>query len=241
MKQYGTIKFSTVDAPKPFTGICEGFTYKKANQATEIQGESDLAAIVIHGAKGELSFSATPPGGTTALGVRAGAEITVTGVTGGKIIVTQSVAKWQRGQPLTFDAQASHYPDLSVAGVGEITLGDIAFSRTVGALQMPADKVWWGVEGIEGPVEGLVQSCSISESVQIQEEEDAEGKITALAVHGYKATAQLEMLTSAQPPEPGTTLDLFGSFLVTSSETKWAKGQMRSISVEGTLLPGITG
>ena len=122
----------------------------------------------------------------------------------------------------------------------EITLADIAFARTARALQMPADKVWWGVEGITGPVSGLVQSCSISESVQIQEEEDAEGKITALAVHGYKATAQLEMLTSAEPPAPGTTLDLFGSFLVTSSETKWAKGQMRSISVEGTLLPGIT-
>ena len=75
-------------------------------------GESDLEGHVFHGRKGDISFSSTPAGDVVALGVRAGAELTITGVTGGKVLVMNSSAM-EPGQSMVIDAQASHYPDLS--------------------------------------------------------------------------------------------------------------------------------
>jgi hypothetical protein len=240
MKLYGDIKFSTVDAPNPIGGICESFSYKTADQVEKIMGVEDLVAVILHGRKGEISFSSTPEGGVTSLVVRAGNELTITGVSGGKILVTQSSARWQRGSAMTMEAQATHYPDLGASGEGDITQGSITLTRLAGPLQLPANKVWWGVEGIEGPLAGIVQSCSISESVQVQEEEDKDGKITMLALYGYEATATIEMLTNAAKPELGEELDLFGGFRITSSEYKFQKQQMRSVVIEGLLIPGLT-
>lgn len=238
MKYYGTIKFSTVEAPKPIEGICENFTYRRADTVSEVMGEDDLAAVVIHAAKGELSFSSTPEGDVTALGVRAGAELTISGISGGKIIVSSISARWQRGQAMTMNAQAVHYPDLGTS-TGSITTASIGLSRVAGPLQLPADKVWWGVEGIASPVAGIVQSLSITESAQLQEEEDGTGDIVAVAVYGYKATASLEVLTSAEPPVMGTELDAFGSFRVTGTEIRWQKQLMRSITIDGLIIPGV--
>lgn len=242
MKTYGTnITYSTVTAQKPIDGICESFTHKATNQITEVQGEAGVAAIITHGAKGDISFSATPAGDVVALGVRAGDEVTISTIMGGKIIVTTSSAKWQRGQPMVLDAQATHYPMIGAAAEGgTITQAAIVLARTAEAVQLPAATVWYGVEGITGLVEGIVQSYAISESVQIAEEEDAAGDIVAIVVHTYKATANMEILTSEAKPAVGTTLDVFGSFLVTSSEEKWSKGGMRSVAVEGICYPGVT-
>ena len=240
MKTYGTIKFSTVDAPQPIAGICESFTYKSADQVYEIMGESDLEGIVIHGRKGEISFSSTPEGTVVALGVRAGVELTISGVSGGKVLVTTSSAKWSRGVPMVMDAAATHYPDLAATAVGTVTPATISLANSGGPLVLPTDKVWYGVSGITGPVAGIVQSCSASESVQVQEEEDSEGKIVAVALYGYKATASMEILTSAAIPALGSELEAFGTFRITSAEEKWSKGVMRSVSVEGILIPGVT-
>ena len=240
MKTYGSIKFSTVDAPQPISGICENYTYKTADQIYDIMGESDLEGIVIFGRKGSISFSSTPPGTVVALGVRAGAELTISGLTAGKILITQSSAKWQRKQPMVMDAQATHYPSLTATAVGTLTPATITLARTAAALQLPTDKVWFGTESLTGPVSGIVQSCTVSETVQVQEEEDAAGDIVAVALYGYKANGTMEIITSAAIPELGSTLEAFGTFKVTSAEEKWAKGQMRSISVEGLLIPGIT-
>jgi hypothetical protein len=241
MKTYGTIKFSTVDAPSPIAGICESFTYKTADQVYEIMGEEDLVGIVLHGRKGDISFSSTPEGSVAALGVRAGGELSIAGVSGGKVIVTTSSAKWSRGQPLTMDAQASHFPSLAATAEGTIALGTFTLARgSGGPLVLPTDKVWFGTQGITSPLAGIVQSASISETVQLQEEEDGDGNITALAVFGYKATGQIEVLTAAALPDLGTELDIFGGFRITSAEYKWTKGQMRSVMIDGILIPGVT-
>lgn len=239
MKTYGTIKYSTVDAPKPISGICENYNYKSAEQVYEVTDESgDLAGVVLHGKKGELSFSSTPGGAVTALGVRAGAELTITGISTGKVVVTQSAASWQRGQAMTMNAQASHYPDISGSGVGTITPQAITLANDGEALVIPTDKVWYGVGGLSAPVAGLVQSCQITESVQAQEEEDADGKIVAVVLYGYKASASLEVLTAAAPPVPGSVMELFGAtFRVTSVDERWAKGQTRSVALEGMIVP----
>ena len=242
MKTYGTIKFSTVDAPKPISGICESFSYKPANQIYEIQDEAGIiAAMVEHGKKGAVTFSSTPPGTVTALGVRAGAELTITGFADGKIIVTTSGAKWSRGAAMVMDAQATHYPDITAAAVGTLTPATIVLARGSDlAIQLPTDKVWWGMEGITPFVAGIVQSCSISESVQVQEEEGSEedvGKIVAVSLFGYKATGQMEVLTAGTIPELGTSLEAFGTFRITSAEEKWSKGQTRSIMVDGVIAP----
>ncbi len=71
-KVYGSnIKWSTVDAPKPMSGICEGFTYRVGDQVFRVPGESGFVGAALHGKKGEMQFSSTPPGTVTALGVRA--------------------------------------------------------------------------------------------------------------------------------------------------------------------------
>ena len=91
------------------------------------------------------------------------------------------------------------------------------------------------MSGITAAVAGIVQSCAISESVQVQEEEDAEGLIVAVALYGYKATASMEILSAAALPELGSDLEAFGTFRVTSAEEKWSKGAMRLIALEGIL------
>ena len=238
MKKYGTIEYSTVNAPQPIAGICEGFTYRKSDQIFEIMGESDLEGVVLHGSKGEITFSSTPAGTVTALGVRAGAELTISGVTGGKILVTQSTARWQRGQPMVMEASATHYPDLTATASGTITPGTITLAEGTGPLVIPTDKVWFGTAGLAYSG-GIVQSCSITESVQVQEEEDGAGKIAAVILYGYKAEVQMEVLTNAALPELGSTLDAFASFRLTQAEERWAKGSTRSISLQGLLIPGV--
>ena len=240
MKTYGQIKYSTVDAPQPIAGICESFNYKLSEQMYEAMGEDNsVVAMVPHGRKGELSFSATPLGTVTALGVRAGAEIAITGYDTGKILVTQASAKWQRGQAMVMDANANHYPDLAEGVAGSITPATITLSQGTPALVLPTGKIWWGTTGISNPagVEGIVQSCSITESVQVQEEEDDLGKIVAVVLHGYKANGTVEVLTTADLPEPGDTLAVFGTFRITSADLKWQKGATRLISMEGVVVP----
>ena len=242
MKTYGSIKYSVADAPQPIAGICENYNYKSSDQVLEVPGEDGaIAAVVLHGRKGEITFSSTPEATVTALGVRAGAELTITGISAGKIVVMQSSAKWQRGQAMTMDASATHFPDIDASAVGTLTLATLTLAKGTGALVLPTDKVWFSTHGLESPVaSGIVQSCQISESVQAQEEEDAEGKIVAVALYGYKATASMEILTAGAAPEVGDTLDAFGSFRVTSVDEKWSKGAMRSILLEGLLVPGVT-
>jgi len=245
MKTYGSIKYSTVGAPASVLagGICENYNYKKQVQTTEVQGESgDIVAAVLHGEKGEISFSVTPAGNVTVLVARAGAELTVTGISTGKVIVHQASAKWQRGNPMTMDVAATHYGAISDAATGTITPEALALSQTQAAIVLPTDKVWFGTNGITGAVEGIVQSVSLSESVQIAEEEDNTGAIVALAVHSYKATASMEILTSVALSEItlGDTLDIFGSFSITSADEKFSKNGVHTISVEGILIPGVT-
>jgi len=242
MKIYSPISFSTVGAPHLSAGICESYSYKNAIQTYEIQGEEDLAGIILHGKKGEISFSTTPAATVTALGVRAGSELTISGLSTGKIICTKSGAKWQRGQPMVFDIAATHFPHLEADGTGTITPATITLADGTesGSLTLPTDKVWFGTRGLtyEG---GIVQSCGIEETIQIQEEPDgATGNITGIAIHGYKATCQMEILTSAALPEEGTSLVAFGTYRITEATENWKRGSTRSISITGILIPGIT-
>jgi len=156
--------------------------------------------------------------------------------------VTTASAKWQRGQAMTMDVAATHFPDISGSATGSITPEALALSQTEAALVLPTGKVWFGTNGITGAVAGIVQACSISETVQIQEEEDNDGKIVALAVHSYKATASMEILTAVALSSItlGDTLDVFGSFKITSADEKFSKGGTHTISVEGILIPGVT-
>jgi hypothetical protein len=234
------IKWSTADAPQPISGVCENFTYKDATQVYEFMGEADLAAIVLHGRKGDISFSSTPAGSVAALAVRAGGAVTISGLSTGALVVTQASARWQRGQAMTMEAQVSHYPDATGTAAGSITPASITLAYG-GSLELPTGTIWWGTKGVPSPTgDGIVQSCSISESVQTQEEEDEDGKIVMVVAFGYKATASIEVITGAAKPAIGDTMDAFGGFLITSSEERWAKQGMRLVSCDGLLIPGVT-
>lgn len=246
MKIFGpNIEFSTVNAPKPISGICENYSYKRSEQFSEVPGAGEIAALVRHGRKGALSFSSTPPGNITSLGVRAGGLLTLNDpqAAGGIVLITQAGAKWQRGQAMTMDAQATHYPDITGDPAGDITVADFALANGDGALQLPTDKVWWGTSGIEGIVPGIVQSCSISEQIQVQEEEGSgenSDKIVAVIAHSYKATASMEIITTASLPDIGSSLEVFGNFIVTDAEPKFTRGNSRVIVINGICIPGVT-
>ena len=244
MKIYGSnITYSTVGSPQPITGICENWDYKLSEQLAEIMSEGEIAALVSHGIKGAISFSSTPPGNVTALGVRAGAELSISSINTGKVLVSTADAKWQRGQPMVMSAQATHFPDLTGDATGSITLATLDLSNPDTAIQLPTGKVWWSVDGLAPVVPGIVQSCSISESVQFQEEEGSEeniGKIVAVVVHGYKVNASMEVLTSGSLPDIGSSLEAFGTFRVKDASVKATKGSQRLIMVEGILVPGVT-
>ena len=245
MKIYGSnITYSTVGSPKPISGICENWDYKLSEQLAEIMSEGEIAALVSHGIKAACSFSSTPPGNVTALGVRAGAELSISSISTGKVLVSTSDAKWQRGQPMVMSAQATHFPDLAAGGTGSIAVADLVLSNPNTAIQLPTGTLWWSVDGLTPVVPGIVQSCSISESVQFQEEEGSEdkiGKIVAVVIHGYKANASMEVLSSGSIPDIGSTLEAFGSFRVKDAQVKATKGAQRLIMVEGILVPGVTG
>lgn len=248
MQVYGSnISFSTVGATQPIAGICENYSYKLQEKLDEIISVGEIGALISHGKMAKLGFSSTPPATVTALGVRAGAALAITGdenITSGLVLVTNSGAKWQRGQPMNMSAQANHYPDMPAgAPFGTAVNGTIVLSNPNTAIQLPTNKVWWSVDGLTAVVDGIVQSCSIDESVQIQEEEgsgDLIGKIIAAIIHTYKATASMEVLTSGSIPDLGSTLEAFGSFRVQDAEVKFTKGNLRSILVNGILVPGVT-
>ncbi len=243
-KVYGPIEWSTVGAPNPLTGICENFTRRIGDQLFKVPGEADIAGAVLHGRKGELNFSSKPPGTVTALPIRAGAEMSVSGISGSKIIAARISANWRRGQPLTFDATANEYPGLG-SGVGSITPGSLTFSRTAKALQFPADQIWWGTESVpKAGLTGIVESLAIEESVQFDEtqDDDQEGSpIVAVVVYDYEGTARLEILTAAtELPEDGDVLTLFGGFRVNGVETGLRIRDKRRVTINGFLIPGVT-
>ena len=250
MKTYGPIVFSTAGAPHLFAGICQNYTYKPSNTQTDVPGEGEIAALIAHAAKGMITFSANPPATVTALGVRAGGALTLTGgdaPAAGLTIVTRSGAKWQKGQAMTMDVAATNYPDIAADAVasGTITVGTIALAYGDNVvLQLPTGKVWWGTTGLASFTEsGIVQSCSIDESVQIHEEEGSGtdvGKIITIAVHTYKANASMEVLTTDSLPDLNTTLSAFGNFEIGDAEVKRTIGGARLISVSGVLIPGVT-
>lgn len=255
MKTYGNIIYSTTDADKPISGICENFTYKDTETLTEVTDLGEIVALIAHARKGTLSFSSTPANGVTALGVRAGNELTLTtsstsdldtsSVTGGKVIVTNSSAKWQRGQPMVMDGQAVHLPSLSSTTAGSITPATINLSGGNGSIVTPTDKVWWGVSGLTagsgGIPAGILQSCTISESIQLMEEEDQTGSIIAAILHGYKAMLSLEVNSSASIDSlVGSTVTAFTNFLCQEAEVKSTKGALRTIMLTGICVPGVT-
>jgi hypothetical protein len=241
MKTYGAnIHFSTVNAPQPISGICENFTMKTADSVFRIQGEDQLAGLVIHGAKTELSFSSTPPGTVATMGVRAAAELTISGLTGGKILVTRAEARWQRRQPLVMSASSNHYPVLG-NGTGSINAATMTFSGEEGPLVLPTDKVWFGTRGLSAPVAGIINSVSIVETVQVLEEEDGTGGIVGVVLYGYEATCSMEVLTSVGMPDQASVMSPFEGldFQVLNPETLWTKGQQRAVRLEGLLVPGV--
>lgn len=242
MKTYGSnITFSTVNAPKPISGICENFNIKIGDTIYRVPGEDTLAGLVIYKAKKELSFSSTPPGTVTALGVRAAAELTISGFTGGKILVTRAEARWQRGQALVMSAAANHYPALGNTTAGSITAATMAFEGGEGPIVLPTDKVWFGTRGLTAPVAGIINSVTIAETVQVQEEEDGTGDIVGVVLHGYEATCSMEVLTSVDAPDNGSVMSPFEGldFQVLNPETLWVKGQQRAVRLEGLLVPGV--
>ena len=247
MKTYGNIKYSTIAAPTEVRafGICENYTYKKQQQVAEVADSGGIiVAMVPHGEKGDVSFSITPAGTATALSVRAGAALELSGLTG-LVIVHSASAKWARGKEMNMDFQATHFPGIPAVTVlegTEIAQATLTLSQGEAPdLVLPTGEVWFGTSGLAGPegVTGIVTAASLTETVQLQEEEDNAGAIVACAVHGYKAVASMEIITTValSDIDLGDTLTVFGGFRITSADEKYSKNGVHTIGVEGVLVP----
>jgi len=246
MKLYGpNISYSMIGSPgiTGVTGIAENFSYEDSIQVQDGLVDGDIGYTIEHGEKGAISFEVSPPANITALPARAGATLAIDGITTGKIICQSVTAKWQRGQKMQIDVKAMHYPYLSDTTSGSLQAGSITLSGGTGGLVLPNGKIWWSTEGITPVVDGIVQSFSLSESVQLQEEEGSGenvGKIVAVIIHSYKGKGSMEVLTGGEPPAKGATMTAFGGFRVEKSNKKFTQGALRNIVVEGYMIPSVT-
>lgn len=92
-----------------------------------------------------------------------------------------------------------------------------------------------------GIPDGILQSCTIGESIQLMEEEDSTGDIIAAILHSYKATLSLEINTAAAIDGlVNSMVTAFTDFLCQDAEVKSTKGALRTIMLTGICVPGVT-
>lgn len=247
MPTYGSVIFSTTDAPHPFDGVCENYSYRDAYQVTEVEGETDLVAAVLHRRKGEFSFDATVTAASTNFfDLSSGQKIALTGIATGVCLLTQAVERWQLGQAKQASLQGAHYPDVT-AGEGDAEPGELSAvspTQTPGPIVRPADAVIFGTKGLTHTA-GVVQALTLTQSVQVQEFLDESEAITAVATHGYKREIDLEIIAALNSALPALNSELTitgapdhaGGYIVTNAEKRYAKRQQLVYSVKALWLP----
>lgn len=230
----GPIKWSTIGQPNPAGGICENYTYKPAAQVDTIDDENgDPAAKVLHSIKGDITWEVTRAG--TVTGVKAGQIVTVTGVTGGVVVIRSVVEKFTDNGKSTLSISATHYPDVGTSTANGT--GDLSAPTQTAPTIVPDAAVLWGTSGITHGT-GVVKSASRTMEVQIAEYSDGAGKIVAIAIHGYSEKIDLEVLTTlaATLPAIGAALALTGiknadTAIITSAEQRFARAEARLFSI----------
>jgi len=251
--QYGVaLKWGSAGAPHPATCILESFDYKDAFQTYEENDEAgDLAALILHGRKGAISFGGTITDETVDLpDLSAGAKIDLEAdeIVGGIVLCSGITEDWLLGSAKKFSGSATHYPDATGGtGADAGSLNAATPTQVLSPVIRPADKLIWSCAGLTH-ASGKVHKLSIAQSLELTESLDEEGKIVAIQSHKYMRKISLEILAlaAAARPAPDTVLAVTGApanaanAVITGSDIKWKRGDAAMFSVEAIWFPGIS-
>lgn len=107
------IVWGTADVNNPVgSGILTDHSIDRAVQTDEITDEQgDIVSVVLHGKKADVTFEVLCEAETAP--PEDGAELTIEGLTGGKILAISSTEKWSRGGAKSLSIKATHYPHLA--------------------------------------------------------------------------------------------------------------------------------
>lgn len=254
VQQYGiTLTWGTAGAPHPASCILESFDYKAAfQQHLEDSEAGDVAAMVLHGQKGAISFGGTITDATVDLpDLSTGAKLDLSSaeIVGGTVLCASLIEEWAIGQPKKFNGSATHYPDVTGgAGAEAGALSGFTPTQTLSPVIRPADKLIWSTAGLTH-ASGTVQKLRIEQTLQLTEQVDGAAKIVTVTAHRYMRKISLEILglASGTAPATNTVLAVVGApshasnAVVTDSGKKWQRGQGAMYSVEAIWFPGISG
>jgi hypothetical protein len=252
MNHYGqSISWSTINAPRLFTGICTAYSYRDALTHQLISDEGgDHVALALHSRKAEIEFEArvTSESGDF-LNLNGGAAITVAGITGGVVLATRAVERWALGQPKTAAITATHFPSMIMGGGDPAKIDFDAFTptQTLGNLVSPGSTIIYGTNGLNMDSVGVIHRLSIEQRLSLTEDEPSpEGTIPGAATHGYLRTIQLDILAKGAIPEVGTSLSIDSAlphaadYRVERAEVRFAEQRGKMYSISAVWIPPFT-
>lgn len=254
MNRYGQlIVFGTIAVPHLFTGNCTAYSYNlQADEQIPSDESGDPLALVHSGKKAALEFEAEiKDSSNNFLDLSAGAEITVDGITTGRVLAYSAWEEWVLKQPKKAGVRSTHYVDMPAGGSGASAgTGIDAFTpdQTGLAIIQPGSKVIFGTYGMTS-TSGIVHRFRIEQELTIDaDEEDPSGAILGAISSGYVRRITLECLmkTTSTLPAIGAELTVTGApshasfYRVKSVNQKWAKKRGKMVTIEATWISAFT-
>ncbi len=245
-KSYGaTREWSTVNAPHLFSGICENYTYADVNEETQVEGETDIEAIVMDRRKGEISFEATITSDTTDfLDITGGCKLAVDGIETGVVLVTEVVETWGLRTAKRGSVRANHYPHMvdTEGALAAVNVNAMTPSLQSGINIRPGGKVIWSTAGLTHTA-GTVAELTLTQRVRLEEDDDEVGRWVAAYVSNYTRAIELTLTSTGAPPEPDTVLTITGApanaggYIISRVEDVYSKGAKRVYRLQATWSP----
>jgi hypothetical protein len=246
MRNYGTaLTWGTVSAPHPFNGICKDYSYRSSYQKQFVDDDaSDIAAMILHGEKGDISFnSEITSASTDFFDISAGAKIAISGLAG-VVLLRRLVEKWTIGQTKTGALEANHYPDMVDADGDEPGELSAVTPTQTGLIVRPADKVVWSTAGLTHTA-GIVHGLTLTQELKFDETVNELGKIIAAIAFGYLRTIELDVLATGAAPAKNTVLTVTGApehasgYVITDADIMLRQGDKKMYRVAATWFDGI--
>lgn len=247
MNRYGQeITWSTMSAPRPFTGVLTSYTARDAATRQLFDDEpGDNEVVVLHSAKTALNWEArVTKNSTDFLELSTGAKLTVSGFTSGTILASNASERWALGQAKTVSVQATHYPFM-VGGDGDAASNGLnAFtpSQTL-SIATPGAELIYGTAGL-GHAAGVVHGLTLEQALTISEDDPSpDGKLLGAAAHGYLRTAKVELLATGAAPARESILALTGApshaggYKIESVETRGMHKRGTMYAIQAVWIP----
>lgn len=246
--RYGQlITWGTASAPKPFAGICRGYSYNDQLTRQLVDNEAgDNIAVVEHSAKAAISFEAEVTADSTDfIDLSSGAAITLTGINAGLVLVSEAVETWSLLQPKKVSIQATHYPDMTQTGTPPApgTLSAVTPDQTGLGIIHPGGVITFSTYGMTHAA-GVLHELEIRQQITIAEDEaSTDGKLLGAEMHGYLRTIRARILAKSTAPVKGTTFSLTGGpdhaadYLVESVNTAFADKRGKMYEVNALWIP----